>query len=259
MGPLEELLIDAQTFGGMATALIVARFYAQYINPLRLQPRGPVILKAYVSKPVLLVSVASSMILDGFGLLTCSLGLITSQAFCGVGIFVGTVVTAARLYVRFKRHRKLLPDDYAHLLAVALYYTLCGLYVGDSRSMYSFLDYTSGDKPFDTSVPTAYTHMLRYNFAVTTLFWAVLWAVKLNLLLLFWKLLRDTGKKWCFWIVTATTFVTFVGCIISQYLSCDSLAEFTVLGRIQRPTLSERQLIWSRRVHFLGRNKSPDH
>lgn len=157
--------------------------------------------------------------------------LIVSQAFCILGIVVATVVTAARVYVRLKVHERLLGDDYFHFGAVAFYYALCGIYVADIKPMYSFLDYTSGHKALDSSVPIAYTQLLTYNFAVVTLFWAVLWAVKLNLLWLFRKLLRDTGRTVWWWIVFVFTILTFIGCIISQYESCSSMNAFTELGQ----------------------------
>lgn len=141
-------------------------------------------------------------------------------------------ITAVRYHVRLRRHKRLLSDDYAHLAAVIFYVSLCGMYIGDSGPMYRFIAVTSGEAPPTARLSKDFQGMMRYNFAVTSFFWAVLWSVKLNLLLLFRKLLRDTGKMLWWWIVSVITLLTFIGCIISEATSCDSYHAFVTLGMV---------------------------
>lgn len=132
--------------------------------------------------------------------------------------------------MRVSRQQHLHSDDFTLFLGVALYYALAGLYIADIPYLYTFLGYTSGHASFTSEIPEAYTHMMMINFAVTPLFWAVLWAVKLSLLLFFRRVVQNTPlmKAWC--VVLAVTILTFIGCLVSQFTSCNSIADFTVLG-----------------------------
>lgn len=186
--------------------------------------------------------------------------LILTQAFCIIGIVISSLITAVRYHVRIRRHKRLLSDDYAHLAAVIFYWSLCALYIGDRGPMYRFIAVTSGNAPPSAHTPADFMGMMRYNFVVTSFFWAVLWSVKLNLLLLFRKLLRDTGKMLWWWIVFIFTILTFMGCIISEATSCDSYHDFLTLGRVE---LIERGVIWTdcwrRRMYFTVQYKSSAH
>jgi len=147
---------------------------------------------------------------------------------------VTTITTVTRIYVRIKKQRRLHEDDFVLFTAVALYFALAILYIIDLPYLYRFLDYASGKAPFQPSLVETYDHMMRISFAVTALFWAVLWTVKLSLLLFFRRVLHAmpleaVKKMW--WFVLALTIVTFIGCLVSEFCSCNELKDFTTLGK----------------------------
>lgn len=103
--------------------------------------------------------------------------------------------------------------------------------------MYGFLAFTSGQRVAKTKADfnaeaTFYHGMLSYNFGVTTLFWTVLWLVKLTLLLLFLGFLKDTGRRnIVYWgVVTAFTVALYAACLVTQYTSCFPITDFVKLG-----------------------------
>nr|POF11074.1 hypothetical protein CFP56_75593 [Quercus suber] len=156
----------------------------------------------------------------------------TLFACCIAGIVVTTLTTAIRVYVRFKNQQGLFADDYAILVALALYISLAGLYIADIPSMFGFLDFTSGKTPFSVTVEEDFHQMMMYNFAVTPLYWAVLWAVKISLLLFFRRIVERTKWMRVWWSILVVTVLAFAGCLITQFLSCDSIADFTVLADV---------------------------
>ena len=139
-------------------------------------------------------------------------------------------MTAARIYVGVTRQRHLHPDDYALFVAVALYTALAALYIIDLPYLYGFLDYTAGIQPFTPDLPTTLRNIMMINFAVTPLFWVVLWSVKLSLLLFFKRIISRTALIGGWWAVLAFTIVTFLGCIVSEFTSCDTIRDFTISG-----------------------------
>lgn len=142
-----------------------------------------------------------------------------------------TILTAiTRIYVRINTQGRLHPDDYALLVALGLYLTLAGLYMADIPYMYAFLDFTSGQTAFSAATEHDFYEMMMFNFAVTPMYWAILWAVKISLMLFFRRVVRNTNWMRAWWIILVVTCLAFVGCLVSQFLSCDSIADFTVLG-----------------------------
>lgn len=83
---------------------------------------------------------------------------------------------------------------------------------------------------------------MQINFAVTIFLWVVLWSVKASLLLFFRRIIKWTNWMRAWWIIVAFTSLSFIGCVISQYTSCDSVDEFTVLGACNSPQETKAQL-----------------
>ena len=141
------------------------------------------------------------------------------------------LTTTARIYVRFKKQRGLHADDFALFVSVVLYITMCALYIVDLPYLYAVLDYTSGQVAITPELPHMYAEMMKINYAVTPLFWAVLWSVKVSLLLFFRRVIQYTAWLRIWWVIFIFTTLTFVGCLVSQLLSCYSLKSFTTLGK----------------------------
>ena len=143
---------------------------------------------------------------------------------------VTTLITVVRTYVRVSKQKRLHADDYALFGAVAFYFALAALYIVDIPYLYAFLDYTSGNAPFTPDLTEKYAYMMRINYAVTPLFWAVLWSVKMSLLLFFKRVIRGTIWMRVWWVIFGITVLSFVGCVVSEFTSCDSIKDFTVFG-----------------------------
>lgn len=85
--------------------------------------------------------------------------------------------------------------------------------------------------------------MMRFNFAVTLFFWTVLWSVKFSLLLFFRRVILHTDWLKAWWAICIFTVLTYVGCVISQFMSCDNIHDFTVLGKCSQPRNTRAQII----------------
>lgn len=141
-------------------------------------------------------------------------------------------ITIIRVLIRLRKQSRLFADDYALFVGVAIYVAMAVLYIVDLPYLYAFLDYTSGKVELDAEIIDAYASMMKFNFAVTSFFWAVLWSVKASLLLFFRRIIKWTDWMRVWWIIVIFTGLTFVGCIISEFTSCDSIQDFTMLGEL---------------------------
>jgi hypothetical protein len=173
---------------------------------------------------------------------------------------VTVIVTIARVLIRVRKQGRLFADDYALFVGVAIYIAMAALYIADLPYLYTFLDYTSGKVELDAEVVDAYASMMRFNFAVTSFFWAVLWSVKASLLLFFRRIIKWTDWMRVWWIIAIFTVLTFIGCIISEFTSCDSIQDFTMLGEPTPNAIFHRadEAAILREMHFAPRNQSTD-
>jgi hypothetical protein len=92
----------------------------------------------------------------------------------------------------------------------------------------------AGLAPPYASLMSDLVSMLKEFFAVQIFFWLTLWAVKFSLLLMFQRL--TTGlpiyeRVW--WGVVIFTFLSFVGCVVSQFTSCSSMHAWFTAGESQ--------------------------
>lgn len=165
------------------------------------------------------------------------------QAFCILGIVVTSVVGALRAYVRIAKQGRLHSDDFALFFGLALYITLCALYIADIPYLYSVMEWLSGKTQLSPKIVADYTQMMKYNYAVTMFFWAVLWCVKISLLLFFRRVILRTNFIKVWWVILVFTILTFIGCVISQFTSCDSIHDFTRLGACVSPRNQRAQII----------------
>jgi hypothetical protein len=152
------------------------------------------------------------------------------QAFCVAGYVVTVLATCLRIYVRLSKQRRLYSDDYALLVAVGFYWALVSLYIVDLPYLYAFYAFLAGKSSTQADVADQYRHMMMISFVVTALLWAVLWSVKISLLLFFRRVIQGTTWIRAWWIILGVVVTTFVGFIVSELLSCDTIADFTVLG-----------------------------
>lgn len=182
------------------------------------------------------------------------------QAFCISGIIMTVTVIIARVFIRLRKQGRLFADDYALFVGVAIYIAMAALYIADLPYLYTFLDYTSGKVELDAEVVDAYASMMRFNFAVTSFFWAVLWSVKASLLLFFRRIIKWTDWMRAWWIIAIFTVLTFIGCIISEFTSCDSIQDFTMLGEATPNAVFDRadEAAILREMHLAPRNQSTD-
>lgn len=153
------------------------------------------------------------------------------------------MVGALRAYVRIAKQGRLHEDDFALFFGLATYITLCALYLADIPYLYSVMEWLSGHRALSPEVVADYTQMMKYNWAVTLFFWAVLWSVKISLLLFFRRVILNTNFIRAWWVILVFTILTFIGCVISQFTSCDSISDFTKLGACVSPQEQRAQII----------------
>jgi hypothetical protein len=153
-----------------------------------------------------------------------------------------------RALARWLRVRTLQIEDFMLLFAFASYVTMLSLYLVVNPYLYRILAVAAGFSPFYPGMFTEGDKMLRLLFAVTTLFWTVLWSVKFSLLFFFRRLSRGLPsytKAW--WLISVITFLAYVGCIVSQVTSCSSLKAWFTMGMSPSlPLLND----YARLTHF---------
>ena len=137
---------------------------------------------------------------------------------------------AARSSIRLWLQRKLSIDDYILYFALVVHISLCSLYIADLPYLYRFFSVASGEKKPYPRLADDYRMMMKISFAVTAFFWTTLWAVKFSILFFFRKVMIGTAQMKRWWFVCVFTAACFVGCIISEFTSCETLAAFTRLG-----------------------------
>ncbi|PYI00582.1 hypothetical protein BO78DRAFT_329698 [Aspergillus sclerotiicarbonarius CBS 121057] len=143
---------------------------------------------------------------------------------------LSSVVVMARFSLIVWKLRSLQIEDGCILFAWACFLAMSIAYVIVTPVIYKIDAYADGEiAPWATMVSDA-LFMIKVFFANAMLLWASLWSVKLSFLFLYRRLLRDLPGQMKWWyMVLADVFRTFIGAIVSNFTSCQSMhAWFTV-------------------------------
>jgi hypothetical protein len=137
-------------------------------------------------------------------------------------IGVNTAFLVARTFARYIKLRKLQLEDFMMFLALASFLSMAGVYLVALPPLYRVIDVSAGRMPLYYKFFDDGYLIIKGLFAATMLFWATLWAVKVSLLLLFRHLMVGlTNYMRLWWTLLVFTLVTFVGCVVSEVLSCE--------------------------------------
>jgi hypothetical protein len=125
--------------------------------------------------------------------------------------------------VRISVFGKLFVDDYFFLLALAILISSAIVLHFMIPAMYTLVLVQLGRvKPTSTILDTA-TLFMKYQLTTVILFWSCLWSVKGSFLAFFYGLTRNLKSQRIMWYaVTTFTVIAYIGCIISNELSCSS-------------------------------------
>lgn len=114
-----------------------------------------------------------------------------------------------RVYLRYMCFRKLLPEDWLMLLALGMLLSVTALGQVYLKDIYMLRAVTGGDVKFDPEFPEIAQRALR-SFGVTMLLtYLGIWAIKLNFLLFFRRLIIRITSYLVFWWVV---FIIIIAC-----------------------------------------------
>ncbi|OJZ92843.1 hypothetical protein ASPFODRAFT_278749 [Aspergillus luchuensis CBS 106.47] len=145
-------------------------------------------------------------------------------------IALSSAVVIARFSLIFWKLRSLQVEDGCILLSWACFLAMSIAYIIVTPVVYKIDAYTDGEiGPWATMLSDA-LFMIKVFFANTMLLWGSLWSVKLYFLFLYRRLLQDLPGEMKWWYaVLCFCIVTFIGAIVSNFTSCQSMhAWFTV-------------------------------
>jgi hypothetical protein len=140
--------------------------------------------------------------------------LITSMT---IAIFFVILRTIARWY-----KGGFAAEDYICWFGLTCFVTMCSLYLTILAPLYTSQAVAAGLIPPPANILDQVRFLMGRFYAIQLLFWLTLWSVKFSLLFMFRRLvigLPTYGKIWMGIVIF--TALAFIGCEISQLLSCD--------------------------------------
>lgn len=87
---------------------------------------------------------------------------------------------------------------------------------------------------------TTVSTFLKLQFAIIILFWTNIWAVKASFLAVYKGIIDQRLNPWktrAWWAITMFTALSYMGCWITQFLSCQPFHTYFELGqwRVEQP------------------------
>jgi hypothetical protein len=129
----------------------------------------------------------------------------TVRAVGYAAISIVSVVMIARILLQYLRPRRVAAEDYCMVFAYILFLAQCVLYIVLSPIMAQLQEVKEGKIPPYPELPLHAYLIGRQIFPALVFFWAILWTVKLGLLLLYRKLTislpRVYIRVWWFLVV----------------------------------------------------------
>lgn len=152
-------------------------------------------------------------------------------AIIWVGAGLGILFTSVRLYIRVKRMRSLLADDYLVLLALAFLLANAILMTIQAPHLY----YTALT-PTGPDTRLHGTLYVRYEFAIIGIFWSVLWSIKGSFLALYWMIAGSLPRYRWVWIgVTTFSVLSYIACWLLSALNCHPPSNYFKFGNQSFP------------------------
>ncbi|KAH6872353.1 hypothetical protein BKA58DRAFT_468154 [Alternaria rosae] len=157
-------------------------------------------------------------------------GTVLKVAYSMLGLTSSVVL--ARIGLNIIRPRRLTASDYFVFVAFAIYVTMCALYIALSPYMQRVYAVSNGETPPYSELKHDSMLMAKMVFIAFCMFWAVLWSIKLSLLLLYRRLLNGISPRWTFvwWCIAGICLGTFVGNYAFYFQSCGTIPGFWTGG-----------------------------
>ncbi|OAL45166.1 hypothetical protein IQ07DRAFT_661946 [Pyrenochaeta sp. DS3sAY3a] len=155
------------------------------------------------------------------------------------------VLSRAALHIS-KRKRPDLPDFFIYF-SYALYVALWSCYIVVIPPMFRVYAVIGGEiKPYATMMQDAAT-MLRMITAAQMCFYTLLFAVKMSLLTLYYKLLAGVGGvyKKIWWGILAFCVLSWIGSVFSSIFTCNNLKEKFSKGKCGGTLNENARIIFS--------------
>lgn len=142
------------------------------------------------------------------------------------GASLAIVFICARLVVRVKYMKRLLADDYFMLFALVLLVANAILHTLQTPHLYYL-----GLHPTGAEIEYHVLHYLCYEFAISGIFWTILWSVKGSFLALFWMVsdgLPVYRRAW--WAVVVFACLAYLGCWVVLVYTCHPPSSYFKYG-----------------------------
>jgi hypothetical protein len=134
---------------------------------------------------------------------------------------IATISVVARTGARLFKQQDIGTEDYFCWLALSCFLTMCGLYLTILGPVYLMEAVGKGLEAPPADFLDQVRFLMGRFYAIQLLFWITLWSVKLSLLFMFRRLLIGLPIYNRIWLgIVIFTVLAFVGCEISQLLSC---------------------------------------
>lgn len=161
-----------------------------------------------------------------FPLHRVSLTLFPPQNVIVICLCLSTAFVVVRAGARWAKIRRvpIAAEDISSYVALASFAIMCSLYLAAMPVYYNTIAVQNGSQAPYPSLEADLTVMLKEFLAVQFFFWLTLWGAKCSLLFMSKVLtagLPIQTRIW--WAVMIFTLLAYVGCAITQFLSCSSI------------------------------------
>ena len=142
-------------------------------------------------------------------------------------IFAGIIVflTIGRVLIRKFIIKKFYWDDFFHLIAAILLVISAILNTFEAPTAFTLIGVGDGSipKPPHAEYQALQLKYLRYNFALTIVFWSILFSVKASFLFLYRAIFQGVGRSFLTWNVVAFfVFASYWVLLSTLFTSCGS-------------------------------------
>ncbi|RYN26799.1 hypothetical protein AA0118_g151 [Alternaria tenuissima] len=157
-------------------------------------------------------------------------GTVLKVAYSMLGLTSSVVLT--RIVLNILKPRRLTASDYFVFIAFVFHVTKCTLYVALSPYMQRVYAVSNGEtEPYPELLHDRIL-MAKMVFTAFCMFWAILWSIKLSLLLLYRRLLIGISQRYTvvWWCIAGICLVTFAGNYFFYFQSCGTIPGFWTGG-----------------------------